>query len=219
MHLLLIEDDLDLGRALQAALKVEALSSEWRRRAADAPDVLDTELFDGVLLDLGLPDGSGFDLLARWRGQGSIVPIIVITAHGAVEDRLRGLNGGADDFVIKPFATSELVARIHAVLRRCARQASERWVIGELAIEPRRHSVQRAGQPVTLSPREFQILVELAREPGVVMAKNLLAQRMTPLGEALDSSALEVHISNLRRKIGADCIRTVRGVGYLLVTP
>ena len=219
MHLLLIEDDLDLGRALQSALKVEALSSEWRRRAADTPAVLDNEAFDCVLLDLGLPDGSGFDLLARWREQGCIAPIIVITAHGAVEDRLRGLNGGADDFVIKPFVTSELIARIHAVLRRAARQASERWVVGDLIIEPRRRSVQRAGQPVILSPREFQILVELAREPGVVMAKNLLAQRMTPLGEALDSSALEVHISNLRRKIGADCIRTVRGVGYLLVTP
>ncbi|MCR6480431.1 response regulator transcription factor [Variovorax sp. ZS18.2.2] len=219
MHLLLIEDDLDLGRALQSALKVEGLSSEWRRRAADAPVLLDDEAFDCVLLDLGLPDGSGFDLLARWREQGCVAPIIVITAHGAVEDRLRGLNGGADDFVLKPFVTSELIARIHAVLRRAARQASERWAIGDLVIEPRRHSVQRAGQPVALSPREFQILLELAREPGVVMAKNLLAQRMTPLGEALDSSALEVHVSNLRRKIGADCIRTVRGVGYLLVTP
>ncbi|SFQ05227.1 response regulator transcription factor [Variovorax sp. 770b2] len=218
MHLLLIEDDLDLGRALQSALKVEGLSSEWRRRAADAPDLLDTEAFDCVLLDLGLPDGSGFDLLARWREHGCTAPIIVITAHGAVEDRLRGLNGGADDFVLKPFVTSELIARIHAVLRRAARQASESWTVGDLVIEPRRHSVRRGGHPVALSPREFQILLELAREPGVVMAKNLLAQRMTPLGEALDSSALEVHVSNLRRKIGADCIRTVRGVGYLLVT-
>lgn len=219
MHLLLIEDDLDLGRALQSALRIEGLSSEWLRRAADAPAVLDTEAFDCVLLDVGLPDGSGFDLLARWREQGCVTPIIVVTARGAVEDRLRGLDGGADDFVVKPFATSELVARIHAVLRRAARQASERWAIGDLVIEPRRHCVQRAGQPVALSPREFQILVELAREPGAVLAKNLLAQRMVPLGEALDSSALEVHISNLRRKIGADCIRTVRGVGYLLANP
>lgn len=219
MHLLLIEDDLDLGRALQSALKVESLSSEWRRRAADAPAQLDAEAFDCVLLDLGLPDGSGFELLERWRAQGCITPIIVITARGTVDDRLRGLNGGADDFVVKPFATPELIARIHAVLRRAARQASERWAIGDLVIEPRRHSVHRGGLPVPLSPREFQILVELARDPGAVMAKNLLAQRMVPLGDALDFSALEAHVSNLRRKIGADCIRTVRGVGYLLVTP
>lgn len=219
MHLLLIEDDLDLGRALQSALKVEALSSEWRRRAADAPALLDAEAFDCVLLDLALPDGCGFDLLERWRAQGCTTPIIVLTARGTVADRLRGLDGGADDFVVKPFATSELIARIHAVLRRAARQASERWTIGELVVEPRRHRVQRAGQPVALSPREFQILVELARDPGAVLAKNLLAQRIVPLGEALDFSALEAHVSNLRRKIGADCIRTVRGVGYLLVTP
>ncbi|MDP9898365.1 response regulator [Variovorax ginsengisoli] len=219
MHLLLIEDDMDLGRALQSALKVEALSSEWLRRAADAPVRLDAEAFDCVLLDLGLPDASGFDLLARWRGQGCLTPIIVVTARGAVEDRLAGLNGGADDFVVKPFETLELIARIHAVARRAARQASERWVIGDLVIEPRRHGVRRDGQPVALSPREFQILLELARDPGAVIPKHLLAQRMTPLGNALDASALEVHVSNLRRKIGADCIRTVRGVGYLLVAP
>lgn len=219
MHLLLIEDDLDLGRALQSALTVEAVSSEWRRRAADAPVRLDADAFDCALLDLGLPDGSGFDLLARWREEGSLTPIIVITARGAVEDRLHGLNGGADDFVVKPFETLELIARIHAVVRRVARQASERWTIGDLVIEPRRYCVRRAGAPVALSPREFQILLELARDPGAVMPKHLLAQRLAPLGEALDAGVLEVHVSNLRRKIGADCIRTVRGVGYLLATP
>ena len=127
MHILLIEDDLDLGRALQSALRVEGLTSEWLRRAVDAPATVDATTVDCVLLDLTLPDGSGFDLLARWRGQGEQVPIIVITARSAVEDRLAGLDGGADDFVIKPFATAELLSRIRAVLRRSARQASERW--------------------------------------------------------------------------------------------
>ena len=131
MHILLIEDDLDLGRALQSALKVEGLTSEWLRRAVDAPATVDARTIDCVLLDLTLPDGSGFDLLARWRAQGEQVPIIVITARSAVEDRLAGLDGGADDFVIKPFATAELMSRIRAVLRRSARQASERWVLGE----------------------------------------------------------------------------------------
>jgi two-component system response regulator QseB/two-component system response regulator BasR len=216
MHILLIEDDLDLGRALQSALKVEGLTCEWLRRAVDAPATVDTTTVDCVLLDLTLPDGSGFDLLTRWRGQGEQVPIIVITARSAVEDRLAGLDGGADDFVIKPFATVELLSRIRAVLRRSARQASERWVMGELVIEPRRHCAQRDGEPLDLSPREFQLLLELAREPGVVVPKGVLAQRLDPLGEPMDFGAIEVHVSNLRRKIGAELIRTVRGVGYLL---
>ena len=216
MHILLIEDDLDLGRALQSALKVEGLTSEWLRRAVDAPATVDATTIDCVLLDLTLPDGSGFGLLARWRAQGEQVPIIVITARSAVEDRLAGLDGGADDFVVKPFATAELLSRIRAVLRRSARQASERWVLGELVIEPRRHAVQRNGTVLDVSPREFQLLLELAREPGVVVSKSLLSQRLDPLGEPVDFGAIEVHVSNLRRKIGAELIRTVRGVGYLL---
>ena len=219
MHILLIEDDLDLGRALQSALKVEGLTSEWLRRAVDAPATVDATTVDCVLLDLTLPDDSGFDLLARWRapmGDGGQVPIIVITARSAVEDRLAGLDGGADDFVIKPFATAELMSRIRAVLRRSARQASERWVLGDLVIEPRRHMAQRGDEALELSPREFQLLLELARDPGAVVPKGVLAQRLDPLGEPLDFGALEVHVSNLRRKIGAELIRTVRGVGYLL---
>lgn len=216
MHILLIEDDLDLGRALQAALKVEGLTSEWHRRASDAPREVDAAAVDCVLLDLTLPDGSGFDLLARWRGRNSAVPIIVITARVAIEDRLAGLDGGADDFVMKPFATAELISRIRAVLRRSARQASEKWAVGELLIEPRARRAQRGGQALELSPREFQLLVELARDPGVVVPKGQLAQRLEPLGEPLDFSALEVHVSNLRRKIGAELVRTVRGVGYAL---
>jgi two-component system response regulator QseB/two-component system response regulator BasR len=216
MHILLIEDDLDLGRALQSALKLEGLSSEWLRRAGDAPAVVDAASVDCVLLDLTLPDGSGFDLLERWRAQGNPVPIIVITARGAMEDRLRGLDGGADDFVIKPFATVELVSRIRAVLRRSARQTSERWTLGELTIEPRAHRVARAGEPLELSPREFQLLLALARDAGAVVPKGVIAQRLEPLGDPVDFASIEVHVSNLRRKIGAQAIQTVRGVGYML---
>jgi len=216
MHILLIEDDLDLGRALQAALRVEGLSSEWLRRAGDAPHMVDPSLVDCVLLDLTLPDGSGFDLLARWRSQDCPVPVIVITARGAVEDRLRGLDGGADDFVVKPFVTAELVSRIRALLRRAARQASERWTLGALTIEPRSHRAARLGEPLDLSPREFQLLLVLAREAGSVVPKGVLAQRLEPLGEPVDFASIEVHVSNLRRKIGAQAIRTVRGVGYML---
>lgn len=217
MHILIIEDDLDLGFALQQALRAEDISSEWRRSIADAPRSKQEMEFDCVLLDLTLPDGLGFDLLHRWRKAGIATPIIVITARSALDDRLAGLDGGADDFIIKPFATAELIARMRAVLRRYAQQASDVWTIGELQIEPRRYQARLAGARLDLSPREFHLLLELAREPGVVVPKGALAQRLEPLGDAIDFGALEVHLSNLRRKIGAQRIRTVRGIGYLLV--
>jgi len=216
MHLLMIEDDLDLGRALQQALKAEGLTSQWLRRAADAPLRLDDPSIDCVLLDLSLPDGSGFELLARWRRAGSGVPIVIITARSALEDRLLGLDGGADDFVIKPFATAELVSRIRAVLRRYAQQACEVWTVGDLQIEPRRHRASLGGEPLELSPREYRLLLELSREAGAVVPKGALSQRLEPLGDPVEFGAIEVHVSNLRRKIGAQRIQTVRGVGYML---
>jgi two-component system, OmpR family, response regulator QseB len=218
MHLLIIEDDLDLGRALQQALKSEGQSSEWRRRAADAPRHFEAADYDCVLLDLTLPDGFGLDLLTAWRRAGHTVPVIVITAREALDDRLAGLDGGADDFIIKPFAMPELMSRIRAVLRRCAQQASEVWQLGGLHIEPRAHVVRLQGELLDLSPREFQILLELARDSSAVLPKGQLSQRLAPLGEAVEFGALEVHVSNLRRKIGAHRIRTVRGVGYQLVS-
>ncbi|NHZ44479.1 response regulator transcription factor [Massilia aquatica] len=217
MHLLLIEDDLDFGRALQGALRAEGISSEWLRRAADAPPGFHGAAVDCVLLDLTLPDGCGFELLARWRRAASAVPVIVMTARSSLADRLAGLDGGADDVIVKPFATEELISRVRAVLRRYARQASEQWTIGSLTIEPRRRLAQLDGQALKLSPREFQLLLELAREPGTVVAKGALAQRLEPLGEPVDFAAIEVHMSNLRRKIGAERIHTARGIGYVLL--
>lgn len=216
MHILIIEDDLDLGFALQQALKADNISSEWLRRVADAPVNFTTQSFDCILLDIALPDGTGMDLLARWRRAGVTLPIIMITARSALEDRLAGLDGGADDFIVKPFAMAELVSRIRAVQRRYAQQASDVWQLGDLQVTPRRHQATLAGIPLDLSPREFSLLLELAREPGKVVQKGALAQRLEPLGDAVDFGAIEVHISNLRRKIGADRIRTVRGVGYML---
>ncbi|WP_374582376.1 response regulator [Pseudoduganella sp.] len=213
MHILLIEDDIDLGFALQQSLKLEGVSSQWLRKASDAPPPAPLEA-DCVLLDLSLPDGSGLELLLRWRRAGVAVPIIIITARSALSDRLAGLDGGADDFMVKPFETAELVSRMRAVLRRYARQASDIWTLGDLQIEPRAYVARLNGAPLDLSPREFHLMLELAREPGVVVPKGALAQRLEPLGDALDFGAVEVHISNLRRKIGAERIRTVRGIGY-----
>lgn len=217
MHILIIEDDLDFGFALQQALKAEGISSVWLRRVADAPrSAIDPE-FDCILLDLALPDGNGFDLLKRWRSNGVVLPVIMITARSGLDDRLAGLDGGADDFIIKPFAMAELLSRLRAVLRRYASQASALWTLGALQINPRSYQVWLDGIELDLLRREIQLLLELAREPGTVIPKGVLAQRLEPLGDALNYSLLEVHISNLRRKIGAQRVRTVRGVGYMLV--
>jgi two-component system response regulator QseB len=216
MHILLIEDDLDLGRALVQALKLDGFSVEWLRRAADAPLRLDDPACSAVLLDLGLPDGSGLHLLQRWRKAQSSRPVILITARGALDDRLGGLDAGADDYLVKPFETPELLARLRAVLRRSAAQASEIWEFGALTILPRKAAAELDGQPLKLTPREFQLLLALAQGGGDVVPRNTLAQRLEPLGEALDIAALQVHMSNLRRKIGPERIGTLAGVGYWL---
>lgn len=219
MHVLIVEDDLELGRALQQVLQAEGYSSQWLRRAADAPQSVELADYACVLLDLGLPDGSGFDLLGRWRRGGALTPVLLITARSGLDERLRGLDGGADDYLVKPFAMPELLSRMRAVQRRYAQQASELWRIGDLEISPGARTARVAGQALDLSPREFNILLELAREPGRAVAKGTLAQRLEPLGEALEFSALEVHMSNLRKKIGPERIRTLRGVGYRLEKP
>ncbi|MBH9577690.1 response regulator [Inhella proteolytica] len=216
MHILLIEDDLDLGQALLSALQLEAFSVQWLRRAADAPVKLDDPACSAVLLDLGLPDGSGLALLQRWRAAQSRTPILVITARGALDERLTGLDAGADDYLVKPFEIPELVARLRAVLRRSAAQAGETWQFGALALLPRRSQALLEGQPLDLTPREYQLLLALAEGGGEVVDKATLAQRLEPLGEAVDTAALQVHLSNLRRKIGAERIGTLRGVGYWL---
>ncbi len=216
MHILLIEDDLDLGNGLHRALVGHDFSCEWLRRIRDVPHSLNNAEYDCVLLDLSLPDGTDLDLLKRWRCQKSDVPVIVITARSSLEERLAGLNGGADDYLVKPFAIPELVARIHTVLRRCARQASNVWSFGALEIEPHRHRVMLEGRPLELSPREYCLLLELGRESGNVVSKSVLAQKIEPLGEAVDFSVLEVHMHNLRRKIGTERVKTVRGIGYML---
>lgn len=217
MHILIIEDDLDVGLALQKALKLEGFSSEWLRRAADAPRSFEGLHYACILLDLSLPDGDGQTLLTRWRSEGVAIPIIIMTARAALEERIAGLDGGADDFLVKPFATVELASRMRAVLRRYAQQSREVWTVGDLQLEPKAHLARLNGSAVDLSPREFQLMLELAREPGIVVSKSALSERLDPLGEPVNFGAIDVHIFNLRSKIGGHRIRTVRGVGYMLV--
>lgn len=213
LHLLIIEDDLDLGAALLAALRQAGFSAVWVRSLADAAAALDATV-DAVLLDLGLPDGEGLDLLRRWRAAHTDVPVLVITARSALQERLAGLDSGADDVLVKPFAMPELFSRLRAVTRRYQHQASERWTLGDVVVAPSAHQAWLAGVPLELSAREFRLLLELVREPSQVVSKSLLGQRLEPLGEPVDAATIEVHLSNLRRKVGAQRIRTVRGVGY-----
>ncbi len=214
MHILLIEDDLDLGASLVRALQQDGFTVQWLRRAHDAPLQLDDPGCSAVLLDLGLPDGSGMELLRRWRRAQAGAPVLVITARSALQDRLGGLDSGADDYLVKPFDIPELLARLRAVLRRTAAQSGEQWQFGALSVWPRKCQAQLGGQPLELTPREFQLLLALAQGGGDVVPKRTLAQRLEPLGDPMDTAALQVHISNLRRKIGAERVGTLRGVGY-----
>lgn len=216
MHILLIEDDLDLGASLVRALQQDGFTVQWLRRAHDAPLQLDDPGCSAVLLDLGLPDGSGMELLRRWRRAQAAAPVLVITARSALQDRLGGLDAGADDYLVKPFDIPELLARLRAVLRRTAAQSGEQWQFGALSVWPRKCLAQLGGQPLELTPREFQLLLALAQGGGDVVPKRTLAQRLEPLGDPMDTAALQVHISNLRRKIGTERVGTLRGVGYWL---
>lgn len=216
MHVLLVEDDLDLGQAILSALRQAGLSVLWQRSAAPVQG-LEASGFDAVLLDLGLPQADGMDLLRSWRRMGWAVPVMVISARAALPERLAGLDEGADDYLPKPFAMAELLSRLRALHRRHSRQASERWRIGALEIVPRENRAWVDGEVVELSAREFQLLEALARNPDAVVSKGVLGQRLQPLGDPLEGSVIEVHMSNLRRKIGAHRIRTLRGVGYQLI--
>ena len=220
MHLLLIEDDLELGLALQRALVAHGMTSEWVRGGRQARaltlDAAPAEAarYACAVLDLGLPDDEGLAVLRAWRRHELPMPVIVLTARDALESRVAGLDAGADDYLIKPVAPVELASRIRAVTRRASGQASTTWRIGTLEIDTRQHEVRQDGRAVALSPKEFQIVAELARRAGEVVSKHRLAAAVSPLGEPMEFGALEWHIHNLRRKLGEGCVRTVRGVGY-----
>ena len=219
MHLLLVEDDIELGTETQRALSIRGFTSVWVRSARDAQNqwqAPDAAPFDCILLDLGLPDNDGMTLLRDWRKNGVRAPLIVLTARDALDARVAGLNSGADDYVIKPVAPDELASRIHAVTRRSVGQTHTQWVIGDLEIDQSRRETRLAGQTVQLSPREFDILIELAKRAGQVVTKHHLARALSPLGEPLQFNTLEFHVHNLRRKLDTARIETLRGIGYAL---
>jgi two-component system response regulator QseB len=211
----LIEDDLNIGQALLTVFKDEGHEVVWVRMAADVVERLQAEDFDAVLLDLGLPDGDGNELLKRLRAAGLTVPVLIITARDGLQDRLKGFDNGADDYLIKPFEIPELLVRLRAILRRSGAhgEAEALWNFGNLALEEKRMRVTLDGAAITLSKTEYALLLTLMKQSDRVLTRAELEKRVLPFS---DGATLDVHISNLRKKIGDGHIRTVRGVGYMM---
>ncbi|MFO1413656.1 MAG: response regulator transcription factor [Burkholderiales bacterium] len=216
MRLLIAEDDPLLGDALHAGLRQRGFDADWVRDGVAAGLALDAGGYAAVVLDLGLPRQDGMKVLAAQRTRRNPVPILVLTARDAVEDRIRGLDAGADDYVVKPVDLDELAARVRALVRRSRGEPSPVLEVGELALDPAARSVRFRGADVELQAKEFNVLHELALNAGRVLTRDQLQQRLYAWGEEVESNAVDVHIHHLRRKLAPELIRTVRGVGYVL---
>ena len=216
MRLLLVEDDLMVGTSTCKALQMEGFTVDWVRDADKAALALDAVSYALMLLDLGLPKKDGLALLREYRKKGNSTPTIIITARDDVENRVAGLNCGADDYLVKPVDLRELVARIRAVTRRHAGQGNPELARGSLRLNPMTHEVFQNEQPVALSPREFALLQALLQAKDSVLSRSELEERLYGWGEEVASNTVDVHIHNLRKKLGADAIRNVRGIGYIV---
>jgi len=214
MRVLLVEDDRMIGESLREALRRQGMAADWVRdgRAADA--VVASEHFDAVLLDLGLPQRDGLQVLAAMRARGDMTPVIVVTARDALADKVAGLDSGADDYLVKPFELDELLARLRALVRRQGGRASSALEVGNLRLDPATREVSRGGRPVLLSAREFALLQALLERPGAIVSRAQLEDRLYGWGEELESNAISVYMHQLRKKLGDDLLHTVRGLGY-----
>ena len=216
MRLLLVEDDPMIGNSVQSGLKQDGYSVDWVRDGAAAELAMANGVYELLLLDLGLPHKSGLDLLTGLRKKGASLPVLVITARDSVADRVKGLDAGADDYLVKPFDLTELSARIRALMRRQAGRSSPVIEHGPLSLNPATHEVTLDGAPVSLSAREFALLHAFLEQPGVPLSRTQLEERLYGWDEEIESNVVEVYIHSLRRKLGAEWIRNVRGVGYLV---
>ncbi len=216
MRVLLVEDDPMIGKSVQQGLRQDGHTADWLRDGQQAELALATTPYDILLLDLGLPGRSGLDVLARLRRSANSIPVLVITARDAIADRIRGLDAGADDYLVKPFDLDELSARMRAVQRRRAGRAEPVIENGPLRMNPATHEVTLDGTPVTLSAREFALLQALLEQPGVPLSRARLEEKLYGWGDEIESNAVEVYIHSLRRKLGAEQIKNIRGVGYLV---
>jgi DNA-binding response OmpR family regulator len=219
MRLLLVEDDAMIGRAMRQGLEAAGFVVDWVTDGRAAELALANGVYDLALLDLGLPGKHGMALLRELRGRRDPVPVLVVTARDAVADRIAGLNAGADDYVLKPFDLDELVARVRALLRRHAGSPGPHLECGALLLDPARREVRLRGEPVALSAKEFALLETLMQRPGAVLSRERLEDALYGWDHEVGSNAVEVHLHNLRRKLGAGVVGNVRGVGYKVVPP
>ncbi|CAM3576178.1 response regulator [Polaromonas hydrogenivorans] len=216
MRILLAEDDSLLGDGLRAGLRQLGFQVDWVRDGEAAERELRAQPYEAAVLDLGLPRKDGLDVLAAVRRAGVKTPVLVLTARDAVPDRIRGLDVGADDYVVKPVDLHELAARLRALVRRAHGQTQECLSAQDVELDPASRTVRKAGEPVTLSTREFDLLQAFMLSADRVLSREQLEQQLYSWGQEVESNAIEVHIHNLRRKLGPALIHTVRGVGYML---
>lgn len=219
MRVLVVEDDPLLGEALSVGMRQRGFTADWVTDGIAAETALKTTAFSAVVLDLGLPRLSGLQLLRQRRDAHDRTPVLILTAQDAVEERVRGLDAGADDYVVKPVDLDELAARLRALLRRGNGDPRPLLQIGALTLDPAARRVEWHGATVDLSPREFDLLLEFARAAGRWLSKEQLTERLYGWHEEVDSNALEVHVHHLRRKLDPALILTQRGVGYMLPLP
>jgi two-component system, OmpR family, response regulator QseB len=216
MRVLLVEDDAMIAQGLQTALRQGGFAVDWMHDGKSAGNALQTSAFDVVLLDLGLPQRDGIEVLREMRKRGNLTPVIIVTARDEIQHRVAGLDAGADDYIVKPFELDEVMARLRSVLRRAAGRGDSSIQHGELKLDPVSHTVERGGVPVNLSAHEFAVLEALLQRPGAVLSRPQLEDRLYGWDDQIGSNAIEVYIHGLRRKLGSEAIQTLRGVGYFI---
>ncbi len=214
MRILVVEDDKIIGDGLQTALKLEGYAVDWVEDKASATLVFETHEYDMLLMDIGLPDGSGLDLLVEIRAKKSEVPILMLTAYDKTSYKIKGLDLGADDYLIKPFKLDELKARIRALHRRWEGRSQPLLQVGDIELNPATKKVTLAKKDILLGPKEFVILQLLMEKPGEVLSKQVIEDNMYGWGMEIESNTIEVHVSKLRKKLGKDVIKTIKNMGY-----
>jgi two-component system OmpR family response regulator/two-component system response regulator QseB len=216
MRILVVEDDALLGDGIQAGLKQQGFGVDWVRDGVAALHAIENEPYAAVVLDLGLPRRSGLEVLKHLRQEKNPVPVLILTARDTVEDRITGLDAGADDYLIKPFDLGELSARLRALIRRAGGQAAAILTVGELSLDPAARTVSYRGEAKTLSAREFDLLQVFMNNAGRVLNREQLVSALYAWGEEIESNAIDVHLHHLRKKLSPDIVQTLRGVGYLM---
>ena len=216
MRLLLVEDDTLLGEGIRVALTQEGYAVDWVKNAFDAEETLATTTYDGIVLDINLPKKSGLEFLREQRKRNMKLPVLMLTARDRVEQKVEGLDSGADDYLIKPFDLSELFARLRAILRRNEGRAGHELKVGHIVLDTAGQVVTLKGKTIALSAREFAVLKSLMEQRGRIVSRASLEEKLYDWQQEIGSNTVEVHISHLRKKLGTDVIKTIRGMGYFM---